>query len=60
MKRTLVIVGLGLIGGAHPAQGAVRVPGWFYLLGRNEFARHQGFDAGVKTLGRADARPSRQ
>ena len=26
MKRTLVIVGLGLIGGAHPAQGAVRVP----------------------------------
>ena len=27
MKRTLVIVGLGLIGGARTARGAVRVPG---------------------------------
>ena len=26
MKRTLVIVGLGLIGGARTAQGAARVP----------------------------------
>ena len=60
MKRTLVIVGLGLIGGARTAQGAARVPNGFYLPGRSKFARHQGFDAGVKTLGRAGARTSRQ
>ena len=29
MKKTFVIVGLGLIGGAHPALGAVRVPKCF-------------------------------
>lgn len=29
MKKTLVIVGLGLIGGTHTAQGAVWVPKWF-------------------------------
>ena len=40
MKRTLVIVGLGLIGGAHPAQGAVWVPDLFYLLGRSTRKGH--------------------
>ena len=49
MKRTLVIVGLGLIGGARTAQGAARVPNGFYLLGRNT---RKGHAASVKRQSR--------